>query len=171
MCIIQKIFIILNKKDMKPRIVILMAMVMTMAMGTYAQRINRGDVCQNIPNLTTEQKQKIDKLSVTHQQKMDRLRDQFYAEGDMVKASEIKTQMNAEMNAHYMNISVLLTPEQQVFLDGNCYVNRSRGSYYRRGIGGNGRGYRQDGQGYGRGNGRALNQGIGRGQGRGYGRL
>jgi len=155
---------------MKPRRVILIAIALIMALGTYAQRIIREDVCQNIPNLTMEQKQKIDKLSVTHQQKMDRLRDQFYAEGDMVKASEVKTQMNAEMKHHYMNLSALLTPEQQVFLDRNCYVNSSRGSYYGRGTGRNGRGYRQEGQEYGRGNGRAINQGRGRGQGRGYGR-
>jgi tRNA U34 5-carboxymethylaminomethyl modifying GTPase MnmE/TrmE len=170
MCIIQKIFVILNKKDMKPRKVLLIAMALTMALGTYAQRINRGDVCQNIPDLTTEQKQEIDKLSAAHQQKMDRLRDQFYAELNMAKAAEIKALMNAEMKNHYNHISALLTPAQKISLDQNCYANRSTGSYYGRGMGRNGRGYRQDGQGYGRGNGRALNQGRGRGQGRGYGR-
>jgi len=153
---------------MKPRKVLLIVMALTMALGTKAQRVNRGDVCQNIPNLTTEQKQEIDKLSVTHQQKMDRLRDQFYAESNMAKASEIKTQMNAEMKDHYKNISALLTPQQQVFLDRNCYVNRSRGSYYDRGFGRDGQGYRQGGQGYGRGNWGASGRGRGRGQGRGY---
>jgi len=170
MCIIQNYYGFLNKKDMKPKKVLLIAIAFTMALGTYAQRVNRGDVCQNIPNLTTTQKQEIDKLCVTHQQKMDRLRDQFYAECDIANASEIKTQMNAEVKNHYKNISALLTPEQKVFLDQNCYANRSRGSYYGRGFGRNGRGYRQGGQGYERGNGRAFGQGRGQGQGRGYGR-
>jgi hypothetical protein len=171
MCIIHIIFLFLNKKEMKLTKVLFIAITLSMALGIYAQRVNRGDVCQNIPNLTAEQKQSIDKLSDTHQQKMDRLRNQFYAEPDVARASEIKTQMDAEMKDHYGNISALLTPEQNIYLDQNCYANRIRGSYYGNGFGRNGRGYYQGGQGrYGRGRGVATGQGRGRGQGRGYGR-
>lgn len=156
---------------MKSRKVLLSAIALTMGLGLYAQRVNRGDVCQNIPNLTTEQEQRIDKLSSIHQQKMDRLRDQFYKEPDIAKASEIKSQMDAEMKAHYGDISALLTPEQNTFLDQNCYANKVRGPYYGKGFGRHGRGYNQGGQGgYGRGYGRAPGQGRGRGQGRGYDR-
>jgi len=151
---------------MNPRRILFIAIALTIASGTYGQRINRVDICQSIPDLTTEQEQKIDKLRVSHQQKMDRLRDQFYAELDVAKASEIKTQMNTEMKDHFKNVSALLTPEQKIFFDQNCYANRSWGPYYGRGYSRNGQGYWRSGQGYGPGRGR----GQGRGQGRGYGR-
>ena len=129
-----------------------------MAMGTNAQRANRTDLCQNIPNLSLEQQQKIDKLSATHQNTMDGLRANFYAERDGVKASGYKTQMNTEMQNHYTNISGILTTEQQTWFDQTCNVNSRRGNYSRGEFGwGQGRGR---GQGYGRG------QSYGRGQGR-----
>ena len=62
---------------MKLRKLLLATAAIMMVTGAFAQRANRGDVCQNIPNLTTEQKQKIDKLSITHQKTMDGLRSQF----------------------------------------------------------------------------------------------
>jgi Spy/CpxP family protein refolding chaperone len=128
----------------------------------YSQIANRGDVCQNIPNLTKEQKQKIDKLSVTHQKTMDGLRKQFYSENDVVKASEIKGQMNTEMANHYRNISGTLTPEQQTWFDQTCNVNGRRGNYSKGG-------FARTGQGYGRCMGYGRCQGYGRGQGRGRG--
>ncbi|MCK5135678.1 MAG: hypothetical protein KAR19_07820 [Bacteroidales bacterium] len=145
-----------------------------MVTGAYAQRANRSDICQSIPGLTIEQQQKIDKLSVTHQKTMDGLRAQFYSERDAVKASGFKTQMNTEMKNHYQNISGLLTPEQEVYFDQNCNVNRRSRNYYSVGYGGGqgfgrGQGYRR-GQGYGRGQGFGRGQSFGRGQGRGYGR-
>ena len=140
------------------------ALAFMIATGSYAQRANSVDVCQRIPNLTTAQKQKIDKLREPHQQKMDRLRDQFYAAPDASSASEIKTRMNAEMKDHYNNVYALLTPEQKLFFDQNCYANRSKGTYYGRGAGRNCRGYWRSGQGFGPGSGGAIRQG------RGYGR-
>ena len=126
---------------MRFRKVLLTAAVILMATGVSAQRANRGDICQDIPNLTQEQSQEINKLSVTHQKTMDDLRTKFWAESDPDKASEIKTQMNTEMDNHYRNISDLLPPEQQTWFDQNC--NAYRRSYFRGGS------YSRSGQGYG----------------------
>ncbi len=82
---------------MKPLKVSLITASLVMATGAYAQRANRGDVCRNIPNPSTEQSQKVNNLSVIHQKTMDGLRTQFYSEIDAAKASEFKTQMNTEM--------------------------------------------------------------------------
>lgn len=138
-----------------------------MATGAFAQKANRGDVCQNIPNLTQEQKQKIDNQSLTHQKTIDGLRTQFYAEMDPVKASEIKTKMNTEMANHFRNISGLLTADQQIWYNQQCFANSRRG--YGRGQGlGRGQGF-GPGQGYGRGMGYGRGQGYGRGRGIGPG--
>ena len=154
---------------MKFRKVLLTTAAIMMVAGAYAQRANRGDVCQDIPNLIPEQKQKIEKLGVTHQETMDNLRTQFYSENDAAKATEIKAQMNTEMENHYQNIAGLLTPEQKTWYDQNCNVN-SRNYYRRGGFGRNGRGFGR-GQGLGRGQGRGRGQGFGPGQGRGRGRF
>ena len=45
--------------------------------GTPAQRVNRTEICQDIPNLTMEQQLKIDKLIATHQNTIDELHTQF----------------------------------------------------------------------------------------------
>lgn len=158
---------------MKPRKVLLITAALVMATGAYAQRANRGDVCHNIPNLTTEQSQKVNNLSAIHQKTMDGLRTQFYSENDAVRASEFKTQMNTEMANHYLNISDILTPEQKTWFDQQCNVNNRRG-FGRSGQGyASGRGYVSgqgyaSGRGYGRGMGYASGQGYVRGQ--GYGR-
>lgn len=166
---------------MNLRGILLSVAAILMAVGINAQRANRTDLCQVIPDLTVDQKQKIDKLSVAHQNKMDALRTQFYSESDGVKASGFKTQMNTEMQSHYQNISGLLTPEQQTWYDQNCNVNNRRSNYYTTGFG-RGQGYVRGqgygrgqvyvrGQGYGRGQGFGRGQGYGRGIGRGQGRL
>jgi len=150
-----------------------------LASGTFAQRANRGDVCQNIPNLTKEQKQNINKQSLAHQKTMDGLRSRFYAENDAVKASEIKTQMSTEMAKHNREITALLTTEQQNWYNQQCFATSRRGNYTRAGFGrgqgygrgqgcGRGRGF-VSGQGYGRGQGFGPGQGYGRGLGRGRG--
>ena len=160
---------------MNLRGILLSVAAILMAVGINAQTANRTNLCQVIPNLTVDQKQKIDKLSVAHQNKMDALRTQFYSESDGVKASGFKTQMNTEMQSHYQNMSGLLTPEQQTWYDQNCNVNNRRSNYYTTGFGG-GQGYGRGqgyvrGQGYGRGQGFGRGQGYGRGIGRGQGRL
>lgn len=149
---------------MKTRKVLFIAIILSIALGTNAQRTYRGDVCHNIPDLTPAQKQEIGKLCLAHQKKMDQLREQFYTESDVTVASGIKNKMNTEMSNHFQNISVLLTPEQKTWFDQNCYANTRSGPYYGRGYGRRGRGYWNGGQGYGRGPGR------GRCMGRGYGR-
>ncbi len=156
---------------MKPVKVLITTAAIIMATGTYAQRANRGDVCQNIPNLTQQQKQKIENQSLTHQKTMDGLRTQFYAEMDPEKASEIKTKMNTEMANHFRNISGLLTAEQQIWYNQQCFANSRRGYYSKAGLGrGQGYGRGRDfgpGQGYGRG--RGIGPGLGYGRGRGTG--
>jgi len=122
-----------------------------------AQQSNRGDICQSIPGLTVEQQQKIDNLSLTHREKMDALRLQFHSESDVQLATNLKAQMNTEMQKHFKNISALLTSEQKTWYDQNCSANYTGGTYPRNGLG---RGARV----YGRG------QGAGRGAGYGAGR-
>ena len=112
---------------MKLRGYLLTVAAIVMTVGATAQNANRTDLCQYIPNQTPEQKQKIDKLSVTHQNTMDALRTQFYSESDAAKASGYKSQMNTEMKNHYQNLSALLTPEQKTWLDQNCNVNSRTG--------------------------------------------
>ncbi len=149
---------------MKPIKVLFTAVAIIMVTCAYSQRANRGDVCQNIPNLTKEQKQKIDKLCVEHQKTIDGLRTQFYTEPDAEKALEIKTQMNTERANHFRNVSAMLTPEQQTWFNQQCNFNR-RGGYFCRG------GFGRTGQDYGRGQGWGRGQGSGRGPcGRGMGR-
>ena len=63
---------------MKLRRVLITVVAILLAVGTNAQVPNRTDICQEIPNLTQDQQQKIDKLSATHQKTMDGLRAQFY---------------------------------------------------------------------------------------------
>ena len=144
--------------------VLLTIIVILLAVGMNAQRVNRTDLCQSIPNLTLEQQQKIDKLSATHQKTMDELRTKFYAERDGVKATGFKTQMNTEMQNHYKNISGILTIDQQTWFDQTCNVNNRRDNSYTAGYGyvqGRGRG-----QCYGRSQGCGRGRGCGRGQGR-----
>ena len=155
---------------MKLKSVLLTVVAILLAVGMNAQRANRTDLCQNIPNLSPEQREKIDKLSDTHQKTMDGLRSKFYAETDGVKASGYKTQMNTEMQTHYKNISGILTADQQTWYDQSCNINTRRSTSYTAGYGrgqglGRGQGY---GQGRGRGQSYGRGQGLGRGQGRRY---
>ncbi|MEN8204028.1 MAG: hypothetical protein ABFS28_15630 [Bacteroidota bacterium] len=158
------------KRPMKPGRLLLVIAAMLIAAGAYAQQVNRGDLCQDIPGLTASQQKKIDELGKAHQKKMDHLRTRFYAETDPVDASTIKTEMSTERNKHYQNISALLTPEQQQWYDQQCYANEN-GRYLRQGNGrGNGRGMgRGMGRGAGIGSDRGMGRGAGRGAGRGYG--
>ena len=146
---------------MKLKKVFLTTTAIVMVAVIYAQTANQGDICQYIPDLTTEQKQKIDKLSTAHQKTMDDFRAQFWSESDPAKASDIKTQMNTEMDKHYQNISALLSPEQNIWFNRNCYANSRRGFGRSQGFG--------PGRGYGRGQGFGPGRGCGRGRGRGRG--
>ena len=165
---------------MKLNKVLLTATAFLLITGAYSQTVNRTDLCQQIPDLTAEQSQKIAKLSATHQKTMDVLRTQFWSEPDVSKATAIKTMMNTEMSNHYNNITALLSPEQKAWFDQICYANNRRG--YGRGqndatgqvygqgqalAAGQAAGY---GRGYGRCRGGGYGAGYGRGMGRGYGR-
>ena len=157
-----------------PKVLFVLAGIL-IATGVYAQNSGNGDLCLLIPDLTPDQKQKIEKLSVAHQKTMDDLRTKFWSENDASQASVYKTQMNTEMEKHYQNVSALLTSEQQTWYDQNCNINNR--NYYRRAgsgrsgrglgpCGGSGRG-RGLGPGKGYGRGRGLGPGGGRGRGRG----
>lgn len=141
-------------------------MVFLIASMTYGQNPLRGDICQDIPDLTSQQKTSISQLSSQHQKTMDELRKQFWAEPDAVKARAIKANMNTEQLNHYQGVSDLLTPEQKIWFDQNCYRYYGQGYGRRQGYG-RGQGYGQ-GRGFGRGQGYVQGQGYGRGM--GYGR-
>ena len=126
-----------------------------------AQQSNRGDICQSIPDLSVKQQQKIDNLSLTHRKKMDALRSQFRSESEVQLATNLKAQMNTEMQKHYKNISALLTSEQKTWYDQNCSANYTGGTYPRNGLGRGARVY-----GRGQGAGRGAGYGAGRGAGR-----
>jgi hypothetical protein len=154
---------------MNPAKVVFLALAFMFFTPAGAQQTNRSDICQRIPDLNIEQQQKIDKLSLAHQKKMDELRIQFRSESDVQLASSLKTQMNAEMQKHYQNITALLTVEQKTWYDQNCSASYTRGSYPRNGLGRGGRAYGRR-QGAGRGAGYGAGQGTGYGAGYGAGR-
>ena len=143
---------------MKTIKVLFIVSLMVIVASAYSQRPSRGDACRQIPDLTKEQKEKIDKLSSAHQKSMDDLRAKLYAENDALKASEIKSQMAAERANHYRNISVLLTPAQKACFDNRCFANFRRG--YGRGMGD------VPGMGYGCCMGYGRSKGYGRGWGK-----
>ncbi len=130
-----------------------------MATGAFGQRVNRGDICKEIPGLTLEQQKKIDRLSVSHQEKMDQLRMQFYAERNSNQASSLKKEMNTEMKNHFQNLSAQLNTEQQAWFNQHCSAD-GKGAYY----------VKSDSQRMGRNAGRRLGRGSGSGTGRGAGR-
>ncbi len=164
---------------MKSIKLLMIAVVFMTASAAYSQRVNRGDVCQEIPNLSTQQKSDIDKLSTQHQTKMDALRSKFYSETDAAGAKEAKMKMNAEQNSHNQAIRNLLTVEQKSWFNQTCIRYNSQGTRngqgYVRGQGqGRGQSYYVRGQGQGRGQGyygRRQGGGRGQGYGRGLGRL
>jgi len=159
---------------MKLKKVILTVSIVLLVTGAYSQAVNRIELCQQIPDLTADQSQKLAKLSTTHQKTMDDLRAKFWSEPDLNQASVYKTQMNTEMANHYNNITALLSPEQKTWFDQNCYANNrggyGRGQFYATGQGTtSGQAY-ASGQGYATGQGSGYGRGYGRGQGAGYGR-
>ena len=157
---------------MKPKAVFLTVLVFMIWTGASAQRVNRTDICQSIPGLSTDQQQKIDQLGSEHQKKMDVLRTQFQSESDMQEAAKLKARMNSEMQSHYNNISALLTSDQKIWYNQACNAGVYGRAAYGRGQGpvrGLGRG-----QAYGRGAACARNTAYGRSVasagGPGYGR-
>lgn len=144
---------------MKSAIVLVSALAFMILTSARAQQINRGDLCQSIPGLTTEQQQKLSRLGGEHQKQMDLLRNKYLSENNAQLATELKTQMNKEMQNHYREVSALLTPEQQSWYDRTCQAN---GSYGRAALA------RDSGRGLGRG--AAYGRGAGYGRGTGYGR-
>jgi Spy/CpxP family protein refolding chaperone len=115
--------------------------IMLMAASSFAQ--NRSGVC-NIPNLTSDQSAKIEKLCTTHQTEMDALRSKKIAATSWEAKGKIQDEMETKRTAHFNQVKTLLTPEQQKYFDEN--QNGRKGNFA---CNGNGRG-----KGNGNGNGR-----------------
>jgi hypothetical protein len=149
---------------MKSRALLVAALVFFFWTGASAQQNNRGDICQSIPGLTAEQQEKIKTLGDEHQQRMDALRTQFRSEPSMQEASNLKAQMNSEMQSHYNNICAVLTPDQMIWYNQTCNANVYGRAAYSRG-GGRGPGcvaaYGR-GTGFGKGSGNRTFRGRGR---------
>ncbi len=126
--------------------------------------------CNNIPNLTVDQQNKINELRTAHWKKVQsnhnllaekRARLQTLRTADNVdmnainntidEISVIQTGMHKNKEQHFQNVRSILTADQRVYFD-----NFNKSNRY--------------GQGYGRGRGNGYGQGYGRGRGNGYGR-
>ena len=107
-----------------------------------AQQNGRGKgICQqqnkrignytNIPNLTEDQKQKIENLQTTHQSEMDVLRNEKQSTRSVDEKNTIDAKMKTKIDAHKKAVRNLLTPEQQKYFDENCTntrrTNRNKG--------------------------------------------
>ncbi len=150
---------------MKPTKVVFIALAFIIFASANAQQTSRGEICQSIPGLSLEQQQKIDNLSLTHQKKMDELRLQFRSERNIQVATDLKTQMNTEMQKHYKGITALLSSEQKTWYDQNCSASYTGGTYPRNGLGKSGG---VIGPGRGAGNRAGYSAGLGAGNRAGY---
>ena len=65
---------------MKSAIVLVSALAFMILTSARAQQINRNDLCQSIPGLTTEQQQKLSTLGGEHQKQMDLLKNKYLSE-------------------------------------------------------------------------------------------
>ncbi len=125
-----------------------------------------GYYCNNIPDLTADQKNQITSLRTAHLKKMQDYRNQMSEKrvklqtlrtadnADMAaidktidEMSKIRTKMQKDREQHFQNVRKILTADQRVYFD-----NRPRGA------------------GYGYGYGRCGGRGYGFGGGKGYGR-
>lgn len=148
----------------------------------FAQRGRRANMVQNnqnlpcltqISNLSEDQEKSIQELEASHQKTMDELREERRATVNAVEKSEIRTEMQKNVEAHHNEVKSLLTEEQQVQYDQlqassvygrNQGYGQSRGNanFNRQGRGNGNAGFR--GQGNGSGNrvyARGQNQGRG----------
>jgi len=146
-----------------------------------------GYFCNNLPNLTEEQKTKLDAMRTEHwksvqndrnliAEKAAHLRTLRTADNVDMKAinktidemNVIRTQMQKSREKHIQDVRSILTDEQRVYFDN---FQSRRGQGFGRGTGRCGRGYgRGNGRGFGPGNGvAARGAGYGRGYGRGMG--
>lgn len=107
----------------------------------YGQGPNRGACYSDIPDLTDEQKQKIDNLREKHQEEMAVLRVQRRNADTPDERDDIAIQMIEKRKAHRNEVRNLLTDEQKEVFDENVQNMRPGGPH-------------GQGQGYGRGQGR-----------------
>ncbi|NPA35559.1 MAG: periplasmic heavy metal sensor [Chlorobi bacterium] len=149
----------------------------------------RGYFCNNLPNITEEQKNKLDAMRTEHwknvqntqnliAEKIARLRTLRTADNvDMKEINKtidelnsLRTQIQKSREQHIQDVRKLLTDEQRVYFDN---FQNTRGQRFGRGMG---RGMGRCGRGYGRGPGfgagnatSTARPGYGRGPGRGFG--
>ena len=134
----------------------------------YGQGAGQGYYCNNIPDLTADQKAKITDIRTTHLKKMQTYRNQLAEKrvklqtlrtSDNVdmkavdriidEMGKIRTEMQKDREQHFQNVRKILTADQRVYFD-----NNKRGFGY-------GYGY---GAGRGRCGGRAYGYGAGFGR-------
>ncbi len=126
-----------------------------------------GYYCNNIPDLTADQKNEITSLRTAHLKKMQNYRNRLAekrvklqtlrtAENVDMKAvnrtidemSKIRTDMQKDREQHFQNVRKILTADQRVYFD-NTRSGRAYGAGYGR-CGGRGFGAGYGGRGYGR---------------------
>lgn len=131
------------------------------------QRMTYAGQCLDIPGLSDDQKSQITEINTAHREKINQMREQFYAAEDVISANEIKAKMALEQNAHLEKISKVLNAEQKEYFNENIITGQSgRGNRTFSRAPRGGRNYRSDAPGRGRGH--QAYSGRGRGPGKGW---
>lgn len=172
----------MNTQKMKKVTLLVAVAIMVIGTSTYAQRgrncdskgqgFNRAEMCERIPDLTEDQKTKIEDLRLeqmkemtNHRNQMDELRAKKRTlmtsdNADMKEINSVIDQMtslqNKRMKAsakHRQEVRSLLTEEQKVYFDAMPRHRRGHGKGMKQGRG------NMQGPGYGRGHG--MGQGSG----------
>ena len=167
---------------MRTSLVIVAALLLTLNLGVMAQQGNgrgyapgwqKGNFCENIPDLTEDQQSQIQTLRTAHWKEMQKFRNdlgeksarlQTLQTAENVNMNEmnnlieemgtVRTKKQKKAMAHRMDVRNLLTDDQRVYFDSRA-GKRGAGMGNRCGYGqGRGAG---NGQGWGRGSGRRWN--------------
>jgi len=99
---------------------ILVLILLTGATQSYAQRgRNMSNCCQNIPNLTENQKTQIEALQSNHFEKIAELRQERRAKTSTSNKAGIRKKMLQERQEHREEIGKLLTEDQKAYYEKN----------------------------------------------------
>ncbi len=96
-----------------------------------------GNCINSIPNLTEQQKTKIQQLQTSHKNEMATLRQQKQSATTIEKRAEVEKQMIDKRTAHYAEIRSQLTDPQKTAFDQYIASNNGKGSGNKNGKGGN----------------------------------
>ncbi len=152
-----------NKFKITAIVALLIFAASTVTNGQYRRANSRmagPGQCMDIPGLTDAQKEKITSINEAHQKTIDTMREEFFAEKNVMAANDIKVKMTQEQNNHLKKISEVLNDEQLKYFNENIITvpARNTATYGRGGRGPCGMGY-------------GNNNGPGRGRGMGYGNM